>query len=222
MPTRNKAEKKKIERRSRLERIIVPVVFVVGIAAFIAVSIIIGGKSQPIEPSSSSSTPEPDLCAAAADALSDKLGGEVTYGDKQASLSFTSSADGAKPVFTAYMKNGVLCVRITRDFAFSNENTTPKPDATEDLFGETPGNASSGSDNEKNIGIASVAGEICDCICCVYEPDDPTSSAARIEEILRSFADGTLKKANMVFGVYLVEFKYSETDGILSVVCEPA
>lgn len=223
MPTRNKAEKKKIEDRAKLERIIVPIIFVIGIAAFIIISAIMGKNSRLIEPAVSDTTPEPDPCAAVIAELAEEFGGSATYGDKTASLSFKSPADGAMPVVTAYMKSGVLCARITREAAFGSKKQPDDPEPTEDLFGDNSETVlPSGADYEEDAAILPLAQEICRCLCCVYEPEDMESAVRKTAEILRSFSEGTAQKSNMVFGIYLVEFRYSDTDGILTAVCEPA
>lgn len=233
MPTRNKAEKERSEKRIRAERIVIPAVFVAAVAAFIVIGAAFGKTAKPSDSSAAptekvsvpTDTPAPTEApySAVIRILAASFRGEISDGSNFSSLSYKSSADGSSPVVTAYLKSGVLSMQIVRSMEqFKIESS---PEATEDMFSgigigntDAPDNTSAVSENK----YSQIAEELFACISAVHDPEDPSDVKAAIEGRLTSLAAGTVKKAEMVFGVYIVEFKYSSSDGVLTVVCEPA
>lgn len=220
MPTRSKAEKKRIEKRIRIEKTLVPIVSVVGIALFIVVCALLGKNGVIGGKANETPAPTADPCFTAANALKDAIGGSVTQGDGFSSLAYESSPDGSDATVNYYMKNGVLCTKLVRKLPSVLTDPTPAP--TEDMFETVPGNATEAPSTEADDALISTAAEILKALSLVDPGGESSLSEEDIASALKTLADGTATKTSLIFGIYVVEFKYTKADRILTVVCEPA
>ena len=220
MPTRSKAEKKRIEKRIRIEKTVIPIVSVVGVALFIVVCALIGKSGLIDKTASETPAPTVDPCFEAADALKAALGGSVTQGDGFSSLSYKSTPDGSDATVNYYIKNGVLCMKLVRKLP--SVLTDPTPEPTEDMFETVPGNATEVPSTEAEDALNAAAEEILKALSEVYEGGESSLSEEDVASAVKTLADGTTTKTSLIFGIFLVEFKYTKADRILTVVCEPA
>ena len=215
MSDRNSGEKAKIEKRLRLERTVIPVVCVLAVAAFIVLCAVFGKNG--LTAGDAPAAPTEDPCVAAIHGLAEKLGGEYTDGKDMSSLSFKSAADGTYATVSAYCRSGVLCMQIVRTLALPEE-----PEATEDMFENTDISTPDPSrTDEMTAMLEAIADEILLCLEQVETPPDAEDAGSKVLAALGQIADGGASKASFVYGIRLAEFKYSKTDKLLTVICEP-
>ena len=202
----------------RIERTVLPVLCVLGVAVFVVLCAVFGKKQKGNEDSAEPTYPP---CEAVIVSLHNELGGEMTNGDGLSSLSYRSAADGKYATVTAYMRSGVLCLSVTRPFESVKPVSTPEP--TEDIFGGigAPSETAAVSE-ETDEYVKALFDELIKCFSKLYVPLYDDNAAERIEEALRSMRRGDAKKANVLFGIYMLKLSFSEDDGLLFAVCEPA
>lgn len=216
MATRSKGEIAKIERRMRIERTVLPVLCVLGVAVFVVLCAVFGkkrgGEEEEIAP-----TPAPYSYAILS--LRDSLGGDITNGDKFTSLTYKSNSDGRYASVNAYLKSGVLCMSVTHPFEVKKAEPTAEP--TEDIFGGSVSTSSVPTEEPEDRYLTMLADELTLCFSKVYVPSGDDDASERIGAALISLKDGA-KKANVIYGIYMLKFERLESDGLLTVTCEPA
>lgn len=217
MTARTQAEKARIEKRIRIERTVIPVVCVIAVAVFVVLCAVFGKKHAPDEAEALPSQAPFETVIAA---LQKELGGEITGGDGMASLSYKSSADDRYAAVSAYMKSGVLCLSVTHPFESAKVKPTPEP--TEDIFGFTSPTATAKATDAPDTYVLALTEELVKCFSKVHLPLYDDNVSERIFEALSTLRRGEVKKTNVIFGVYMLKFNYSDDDGLLYAVCEPA
>lgn len=220
MPTRSKAEKQRIEKRIRIEKTVVPIVSVVGIAVFIVICALLGKSGALVKTTGETPSPTTDPCAEAAAKLKTVLGGSVTTGDGFSSLSYKCAPDQTDATVNYYLKNGVLCMKMVRKLPSVLTDPTPAP--TEDIFEDTSSLGTESPDDGSDKAVETVSGEIVSALQLVSEQGENPNTASGVFDALKLIIDGTASKASLIYGIYIVELKYSKADKILTVVCEPA
>lgn len=223
-------EKARIEKRMRRERIVIPIVCAAAVAAFIIVCAVLGKKDSGsgYKEAETTFTPAPteDPCFPLMRNMAQELGGSCTEGDGFASVSFVSEVDGKSVIVSSHTDSGIVCMQLARSFVPErNVKETSAPAATESIF------VIDMTDEPKTVGtpvpaaveyeIEPYAEEICRCIGHLVSGGVTASVSEEIASALRSFADGSSKKASIVFGVYLLELSYSKDDSMLKMKCEP-
>lgn len=223
MPTRTAGEKARIEKRIRLEKTILPVVCVLGIAAFILISALLGKTGSEANDPMPEFTPAPteDPAFTVIKAVSAKTGASYTSGTEAYTLSYKSPADGEFGTVTTFDKQGMLCMRIRRPFAQKDAEASEDPFSQ--MFEPTPmPTAGAGKTEDNEAELISVANEICGFLSYVYEPESSDDVSGKIVSALKNIRSGEETKANIIYGVYLLSIEYMKADGILSVTCSPA
>ena len=56
----------------------------------------------------------------------------------------------------------------------------------------------------------------------VYQPDSSDDVSSKLVSALTLLRTGEEKKANVLFGIYVVKLEYSDSDRLLTVTCAPA
>lgn len=221
MPTRTAGEKAKIEKRIRLERTLLPVVCVLGIAAFILISALLGKTSTQSAEPELTPAPTEDPALTAIDAVMGSFSGDMKSGGDAYMLSYRSPYDGEFGTVSTYDKQGMLCMKIVRPF-FEAE-----PEPTEDPFSQmfeptpvpTQGAGETEAPNESIIGISD---ELCSLLSFVYKPSPSDDVSGKLTSALVSIWMGEQTKASIIYGVYLLKLEYDSSDRILTVTCAPA
>lgn len=219
MPTRSKAEKQRIEKRLRLEKTAGPIAAVIGIAVFVAVCALLG-RSGVLGKSSGNSAIENDKCAAAAESLKNVFGGNVTIGDGFAALAYKTLPDESDATVNYYEKNGVLCMKMVRKLPSAVTDPSPKP--TDDMFEDTDPDISGEQQNDSVELLDALSDEILYALFNLNDESGSSITKAQIAYDLNLLISGAASRSSEVYGIYLVEFKYSKADGLLTAVCEPA
>ena len=222
---RTAAEKAKIEKRVRIEKTLIPIICVLGLAVFIVMSALMGKNA--VQSSELSGTPSPteDPCYPLIRSMAKDLDGTVTEGDGFAAVSYPCSLDGKDVVVSAYTKKGVLCMQLTGCFPLSHkEEETAAPSQTQSMFviDNTPApSQTTAATAAPSFDDADYDKEILKCLSYLSEPKDRESSLKQIKSALNVLASGKAKKSSCIYGIYLVEFSWSEADSILKMICEP-
>ena len=226
---RTPAEKEKAEKRRRLERVMIPVAAVLIIAVYIVLSAVFGktsfnGKAADETPAP---TEEPSLTAARR--IAREFSGSLTEGEGGASVAFSSAVDGNDVAVSSYMNDGAVCLQLARRIPIKSGDTptaAPTPAATQSIFvvdqTERPEDTAAPDATEKPIDAKPYAEEIWQCLSCILpETQNKAGAVSNIEDALKLLLSGDEKKAAAVLGIYVAEFSYSSSDGILRVKCEP-
>lgn len=205
----------------RIEKAVLPIVCVLGIAAFIIVSALLGKHGNNTEPQA---TPEPteDPLHAAALSINADMGGRLAESDDSYIISYQSAFDGEFGTVTAYRKQGMPCIRVIRPFE------TAAPEENEDPFagmfdvpGEPTEKAGEGAVEADEYAKA-IAEELEPMLKKVYQPDSSDDVSSKLVSALTLLRTGEEKKANVLFGIYVVKLEYSDSDCLLTVTCAPA
>lgn len=219
MPTRNNAEKARIEKKIKKERIIMIALILLAASVFVAVSIIVNKNgSYRIEPQE---TPEPseDPSYIAALGLKELFGGEISVGEKYSVLSFISGVDGAETAVRTYLDSGLVCVKITRKL-----ETESKGGDGGNMFsgiGLDIGDDYPAEDGERGKAFIPAARELADCLASVYPDHDRQGLEEEIvRAIVKTALDGA-KEASFIFSGNIVKLSYSASDSLLTLICEP-
>lgn len=214
MATRTKGEREAAEKKRRIERTVIPIICALAIAVFIVLSALFGKARDRIEPEP---TPAPteDPIIPTAENLKELLDGKAVTASGFSVVSYQSETDGAYGTVTVYPKNELVCLRVTRSLYLESE---PTPDPYADMF-ENPVK----TEGPEVTGDASEAEVVCDelirILTCAYGQGPEAGDS--IVSAVRRLLDGA-KKTSAVYGIYLLEFEYSEADCILTLTCEPA
>lgn len=208
MATRTAAEKEKIEKRMRAERIIVPIVCAAAIAAFIILCAVFGKDKASGVSANASETPAPteEPCFELIKRMAGSFNAEVIEGERSASLSFKSEVDNNFVTVKSYDKDGVVCLQIARKLEFIK--------SFDGLFVEPDEVDRSAQRREE------YAEELCSLLVFLNGSDTEPDLKNDIMTALASFQEGKASKASVVMGVYVVTMSYSKTDGMMKVVCE--
>ena len=203
----------------RIEKTILPIVCVLGIAAFIILSSIIGKNRSTVEPEA---TPEPtqDPVHAAIIAVQDEMGGTLAEGTDSSILSYQSRVDGEFGTVTVFSKQGMLCMRIVRPFEAVIKETTEDP--FEDMFETGTDPTEAAGESPDDAFLTGVAEEIGFMLFRISQPENSADFTAKLLSALRSIRTGEEKKANILFGVYMVKLEFADSDRLLTVTCAPA
>lgn len=194
-----------------------PIVCVIGIAVFVVLCAVFG-RNKGAEPEEASPTEAPFF--EVVEALQKKFGGDITRGDNFSSLSYRSESDGKFATANAYLKSGVICMSLTHPFESVKVKTTPEP--TEDIFGNTPKPTEQVNTGKKDEYVEKLSDELLYCFTRLYMPPADDDAYGRIGDALTSLRSSEVKKVNVIFGIYLLKFSFSDDDGLLTVTCEPA
>lgn len=218
MPTRSPGEAAKIRKKMKLEKLLLPILSVFVVAVFIILCSLLGKTEKGSEPSATIE-PSPAPYADLIHGLAAKLGGEFTDGDKLSTLSFKSSKDGEYAAVTSYMKSGIVCMSITRPL--HTDDAEPEP-TEEDIFGDNDPDTTTAPSDTAMSANANIAEELFSCISMLPSHSESNDLTDSITKALDSFTNGSAKKANILYGIYMIKLSYSQDDELLSVVCEPA
>ena len=205
-----------------MEKTVIPIVCVLGLAVFIVLASVLGkkagfstAKTTPIP--TAEPTERPYITAASS--MAGETSGELLEGSDFSAVTFKSSIDDEPVKVNYYLKSGVLCVKLARSFSVREKlpDETPYDDPFSD--DEPIETCEPPLDMEY---LEKAADELLYCIGFAYLPSEPDTAKADIISALSIIYTDTANKAETVFGVYLLKFSYSEADKLLTVVCEPS